>query len=113
MKWIINAIKSLRRAAGNSAVNSAVGRRKFRCRRIGATARKYMIWNEVSRLTDAFLTPKTIFPLPAGKSSLVASAGMPPSFDPKGSASQGGNHGHFVGQASRGQRDRPAGAERA
>jgi hypothetical protein len=34
MKWIINAIKSLGPAPGNSAVNSAVGRRKFRCGRI-------------------------------------------------------------------------------
>src|SRR6266446_7612729 len=102
MKWIINAIKSLRRAPGNSpgnsVANSAVGRRKFRCRGIGEIARKYLIWKRFSRFTGAFLTTKAIFPLPAGKSSLVASVRMPPSFDPNGSASQGGNHGHFVGQ---------------
>src|ERR1700739_4198782 len=99
MKWIINAVKSLLLAPGNSAVNSAVGCRKFRCRRIGEIARKYMIWNGFSRSADTFLTPKAIFPLPAGKSNLVASVRMPPSFDPNGSASQGGTHGHFVGQA--------------
>jgi hypothetical protein len=78
MKWIINAIKSLGRVPGNSAVNSAVGRRKFRCRRIGKIARKYMIWNGFSRFTDTFLTPKAIFPSDAKSDFSPASGEIEP-----------------------------------